>query len=349
MRPISWRALSGCIASRSARSTSWMWRLSRMSMKSTTIRPPMSRRRSWRATSAAASRLVRKAVSSGFGPRTEPPEFTSIAVSASVPSMTMLPPDAQRDAALEDRLDLRLDVEGGEDRLLAAVAAQHLLLARHDVVQELARALVDVLVVDVDLVDVGGEEVADGAQHDVVLAVDQRRRALVARRLEHALPQALQIGEIARQLGRCPRRARRRCARSGRSPRAGCSSDDQLAQALALLALDAARDAGRVVGAGQQHQVAAGQRVERGQRRRLVGELLLGDLDQDLLAGLEQVADAAAALAVARRSAAAAAWAGCESRSRRAAGTRRARRRCRRRRPPAPGGCGGRCPCRCCL
>ena len=80
---------------------------------------------------------------------------------------------------------------------------------------------------------------------------------------------------------------------------------DQLAQALALLALDAARDAG-LVGARQQHQVAAGQRVEGGQRRRLVGELLLGDLDEHLLARLEHVADArGAVLAVARRPAAA--------------------------------------------
>src|SRR5258708_214505 len=35
-----------------------------MSMKSITIRPPASRRRSWRATSTAASRLVLNAVSS---------------------------------------------------------------------------------------------------------------------------------------------------------------------------------------------------------------------------------------------------------------------------------------------
>ena len=37
-----------------------------MSMKSITMIPPMSRRRSWRATSSAASRLLRKTVSSRF-------------------------------------------------------------------------------------------------------------------------------------------------------------------------------------------------------------------------------------------------------------------------------------------
>ena len=204
---------------------------------------------------------------------------------------------AQRHAAFEDRLDLRFDVEGGEDRLLAAVAAQHLFLAGHDVAQELARALEDLFVVDVDLVDVRGEEVANRAQHDVVLAVDQRRRALVARRLEHALPEPLQVREIARQLG-------------GFLVEPGGGAHDQaealgrievrhqLAQAQALVALDAARDAGRVVRAREQHEIAPRQRVERGQGRRLVGELLLGDLDEDLLAGLEQIADAPAPLAV---------------------------------------------------
>ena len=93
MRPTSWRALSGRIASRSARSTSVMWLWIRMSMKSTTMMPPRSRRRSWRAISRAASRLVLWAVSSWFVPRIEPPELTSIAVSASVPSMTIEPPD----------------------------------------------------------------------------------------------------------------------------------------------------------------------------------------------------------------------------------------------------------------
>ncbi len=76
-------------------------------------------------------------------------------------------------------------------------------------------------------------------------------------------------------------------------PSGGLERVDQLAQAGALLALDLARDA-RVLGARQQHQVAAGQRVERGQRRRLVGELLLDDLHEDLFAGLEHILDARA-------------------------------------------------------
>ena len=66
-----------------------------MSMKSTTIRPPKSRRRNWRATSSAASRLVLKAVSSMSAPRVERPELTSTETSASVWSMTMAPPEGR--------------------------------------------------------------------------------------------------------------------------------------------------------------------------------------------------------------------------------------------------------------
>ena len=57
-----------------------------MSMKSMTMIPPMSRRRSWRTTSSAASVLTRVMVSSR-PPLPRPvklPEFTSITVSASV-------------------------------------------------------------------------------------------------------------------------------------------------------------------------------------------------------------------------------------------------------------------------
>ncbi len=60
-----------------------------MSMKSTTTRPARSRRRSWRATSSAASRLVLSAVSSMWRSRVARPEFTSMATSASVWLMTM--------------------------------------------------------------------------------------------------------------------------------------------------------------------------------------------------------------------------------------------------------------------
>ena len=74
-------------------STARWFLLSSISMKSITTSPPKSRKRNWRAASSAASRLVRVAVSSMSPPRVERAEFTSTATSASVWSMTMLPPD----------------------------------------------------------------------------------------------------------------------------------------------------------------------------------------------------------------------------------------------------------------
>jgi len=65
-------------------------------MKSITIKPPKSRKRNWRAISSAASKLVLSAVSSMSPPRVERDELMSIAVNASVTSMTIEPPDGKR-------------------------------------------------------------------------------------------------------------------------------------------------------------------------------------------------------------------------------------------------------------
>ncbi|MCY1539647.1 hypothetical protein D9M68_752440 [compost metagenome] len=91
--PIWTRARSKWRASRRRCSTARWFLLSSMSMKSMTIKPPRSRRRSWRATSSAASELVRSAVSSMSAPRVERAELTSTDTSASVWSMTMAPPE----------------------------------------------------------------------------------------------------------------------------------------------------------------------------------------------------------------------------------------------------------------
>ena len=83
-RPIWMRARSIFMASRSRSSTARWFFDSSMSMKSMTIRPPMSRMRSWRAISSAASRLVLVAVVSMSEPRVARAELMSIDTSASV-------------------------------------------------------------------------------------------------------------------------------------------------------------------------------------------------------------------------------------------------------------------------
>ena len=94
--PVCTRARSRCNASRKAFSTSRWLRWLSMSIKSITTKPPKSRRRSWRATSSAASRLVLSAVCSISLPRVARPEFTSTETSASVWSITIAPPDGRR-------------------------------------------------------------------------------------------------------------------------------------------------------------------------------------------------------------------------------------------------------------
>ncbi len=93
MVPNCTRARSWRSASRKRFSTSRRFFDSSMSMKSITIRPPRSRRRIWRATSSAASRLVRVAVSSMSPPLMARAEFTSTDTKASVWSITMAPPE----------------------------------------------------------------------------------------------------------------------------------------------------------------------------------------------------------------------------------------------------------------
>ena len=93
MVPNCTRARSWRSASRKRFSTSRRLRLSSMSIKSITTRPPKSRRRIWRATSSAASRLVRVAVSSISPPLIARAEFTSTDTKASVWSITIAPPE----------------------------------------------------------------------------------------------------------------------------------------------------------------------------------------------------------------------------------------------------------------
>ena len=118
-----------------------------------------------------------------------------------------------------------------------------------------------------------------------------------------------------------------------------------LAQAVALLVVEAARHADALAG-GRVDHVAAGDRQLHRQPRALGLQRVLDDLHDDLLAGLEQVGDLRCRPC--RRRGRAAASRRPAARSRRRAGSRSSRGRCRRTRPR---GRRGRCrpgPCRCC-
>ena len=88
-----WRVRSRPRHSIRRRSTRSRLDSSTISTKSITTMPPMSRRRSWRTISSAASRLLRVTVSSRVPPApVKRPVLTSITVIASVRSITKVPP-----------------------------------------------------------------------------------------------------------------------------------------------------------------------------------------------------------------------------------------------------------------
>ena len=88
--------LSRASAALNAASTAARFALISMSTKSMTMIPPMSRSRSWRAISSAASRLFSKTVSSRLEEPTFLPVLTSMTVSASVRSMMSEPPEGSQ-------------------------------------------------------------------------------------------------------------------------------------------------------------------------------------------------------------------------------------------------------------
>ena len=114
--------------------------------------------------------------------------------------MTIEPPCLQRHFALVDPGDLVLELVLVEQRLLAFVELQPVDVARHDDLQELLGPLVGRRLVDVDRVDVAGEDVADRADDHVAFFVDVDRRRLLLDPADDHLPQPQQVGQVARQL-----------------------------------------------------------------------------------------------------------------------------------------------------
>ena len=101
------------------------------------------------------------------------------------------------DAALERRADLLLDAGGLEERRLLAVAMDALDHVRRRLLQVADDPPVRAVVVDLRADEVAGEEVADDAQRQLGLLVDERRRGRALRLRLDRLPEALQEDEVA--------------------------------------------------------------------------------------------------------------------------------------------------------
>ena len=268
-------------------------------MKSMTIRPPTSRNRSWRAISSAASRLVLQAVVSmsraaRAARRVDVDRDQRLGV---------VDHDAaaggQRDLVRVRRLDLALDLVAREERHVVVVELELAQVARHEALHVLLRFVEHLLLVDQDLADVVGEVVAQRAQDRLAFLVDQERRGAA---LRTPAGSAFQTS---------PRLLRSHCSSSGVRPTPAvrtiapmpsgiCRLSIASRSCVAVLALDAARDAAGARVVRHQHQEASGQADERGERSALVAALFLLDLDDEFLAFLEQVADAGAAAVLAR-------------------------------------------------
>jgi hypothetical protein len=163
---------------------------------------------------------------------------------------------------------------------------------RRRAAQEADDPLVLGLVVHEHLVHVGVQQVAHDPQRDVGLRVEEPgcRRRLPA--LLKGGPQALEVGEVARDLAR--RRARRRRAddQAARLERQGAADR---AQPGALVVGEALADADAVA-VRHVDDEAARQRELHRQPGALGAHRILGRLDQHLVAALEEVGDLTLAL-----------------------------------------------------
>ena len=188
----------------------------------------------------------------------------------------------QVDLARIGRFDLMLDLEAREQRHVVGVALDARDVVRHHVGHELLGLIVNVVGVDEDFADVGLEVVADRADHQAAFLVDQESAVLALRRAFDGAPQLQQVVEVPLQL-------------FGAAADGGGARDQAhalghvelihvFAQLGAFVAFDATRHAAAARIVGHQHQIAAGQRNEGGERCALVAAFVLFDLDDQFLA-----------------------------------------------------------------
>ena len=159
----------------------------------------------------------------------------------------------------------------------------------HDVGHELLRLVVDVVGVNQDVTDVVIEIVADGANHQAGLLVNQERTFGATGTIDGG-PQFQEVVQVPLQLG-------------GASANASCSGNDghaigvfQLVHGFfklcAVVTLDATADATAPWVVGHEHHIATGQADEGGQSRAFVAALFFFHLDQHFLTLFDHVLNA---------------------------------------------------------
>ena len=177
--------------------------------------------------------------------------------------------------------DLVFDLEAREQRHVVAVELDPGHVARHHVPHELARLLEDGFVVDQQLADIGLKVVADGADDERALLVDEEGAALLLGGVLDGGPELEQVAHVPVEL-------------FDAAADAGGAGDDAhalghfelgdgVAQFVAVFAFHSARDtaAARVV--GHQHHVAAGQADVGSECRAFGAAFVFVDLDDQFL------------------------------------------------------------------
>ena len=253
----------------------------------------MSRSRSWRAISTAASRLFLKTVSSRLDRPTFLPVFTSMTVSASVCSMMSDPPEGSHTLRSSARWScsctwwrsksgrpLGLGVEVLDPVGQLGADRRHVVAHRGE----------QVAVVDQHAAVVLAELLADDPHGHVGLAVEQGRRLGPLGQGLDLRPLVEQAADVVLDLlgGHVLGRGAHDHAVLG-----GLDPVEDLPQALALVVGQPLGDAvGRRV--GDEHDEPAGQRHLLGEAGALGADGVLRDLAEDGLPGLQHVLDAGA-------------------------------------------------------
>ncbi len=145
------------------------------------------------------------------------------------------------------------------------------------------------LVVDHELGHVLAEVVAHHLQREIRLGVDERGRLGALGVPARDVPQLLEQAHVALEL--VEGRALGRRARDQAAVLVRLHLLEQVAQAIALGALELLGHADTVAARCEHHE-AAGQRDVHRETRALRSHRILGDLDEDVLAGLDQFLDA---------------------------------------------------------
>ena len=155
---------------------------------------------------------------------------------------------------------------------------------------ELAGLLINIVGVDQQFADFGREVITNGPDHETGFLIDQERARRGAGSAFYCGPQLQQVVQIPLQLFGGAADTRGACDQA--HPVRVFELIHGFAQFLAIFAFNPARDTAATRVVRHQHQIAPGQRNERGQRGAFRASLFLVHLNDDFLAFGDRILNA---------------------------------------------------------